>query len=254
MHIFIHLIFFNKYIFHIFMLFHDGDYFWACLECLLLHFVTFILFFSYPTVTFKSVRFLSFSYISLLTSFTLLFTSSYLITTSLNICISFKKYFKRLIMLFVISLNLAEVFGKTSNLFWGNAWEEQLYHGIFSESSFYLVHVLLLGLYLPKDVFIGSFPLLIFKWDQLFVFLNKFIYFIYLFLAVLGLRCCVRAFSSCSERGLLFVAVHELLIAVASHWGARALGMRASVVAARRLSSCGSRALEHRLSSCGAWT
>ena len=34
--------------------------------------------------------------------------------------------------------------------------------------------------------------------------------------------------------------------------GARALGARASVVAARWLSSCGSRALEHRLSSCGA--
>ena len=36
------------------------------------------------------------------------------------------------------------------------------------------------------------------------------------FLAVLGLRCCSWAFSSCSERGLLFVAVHRLLIAVAS--------------------------------------
>ena len=40
--------------------------------------------------------------------------------------------------------------------------------------------------------------------------------FIYLFLAVLGLRCCAWAFSSCGERGLLFVAVHELLIVVAS--------------------------------------
>ena len=39
---------------------------------------------------------------------------------------------------------------------------------------------------------------------------------IYLFLAVLGLRCCAWAFSSCSERGLLFIAVHGLLIAVAS--------------------------------------
>ena len=38
----------------------------------------------------------------------------------------------------------------------------------------------------------------------------------YLFLAELGFRCCVWASSSCSERGLLFVAVHELLIAVAS--------------------------------------
>ena len=45
---------------------------------------------------------------------------------------------------------------------------------------------------------------------------KKFIYFIYLFLAALGLRCCVRAFSSCGKRGLLFVAVHRLLTAVAS--------------------------------------
>ena len=42
------------------------------------------------------------------------------------------------------------------------------------------------------------------------------IYLFYLFLAALGLRCCTWAFSSCGERGLLFVAVHGLLIAVAS--------------------------------------
>ena len=35
-------------------------------------------------------------------------------------------------------------------------------------------------------------------------------------MAVLGLRFCARAFSSCSEQGLLFVAVRGLLIAVAS--------------------------------------
>ena len=50
----------------------------------------------------------------------------------------------------------------------------------------------------------------------LFFFFNLFIYFIYLFLAALGLRCCVRAFSSCGERGLLFIAVHGLLIALVS--------------------------------------
>ena len=44
-----------------------------------------------------------------------------------------------------------------------------------------------------------------------FLFINLF----YLFLAALGL-CCAQAFSSCSERGLLFVAVRGLLIAVAS--------------------------------------
>ena len=38
----------------------------------------------------------------------------------------------------------------------------------------------------------------------------------YLVLAVLGLHCCVWAISSCGEQGLLFIAVHGLLIAVAS--------------------------------------
>ena len=40
--------------------------------------------------------------------------------------------------------------------------------------------------------------------------------FILLFLAALGLCCCTQAFSSCGERGLLFVEVHGLLIVVAS--------------------------------------
>ena len=41
--------------------------------------------------------------------------------------------------------------------------------------------------------------------------------FCFLFvLAALGLRCCSQAFSTCGEWGLLFVAVHEPLIAVAS--------------------------------------
>ena len=38
----------------------------------------------------------------------------------------------------------------------------------------------------------------------------------YVFLAALGLHCCVWAFSSCREQGILFFAVHGLLIAVAS--------------------------------------
>ena len=44
----------------------------------------------------------------------------------------------------------------------------------------------------------------------------KFIYLIYLFLAVLVLRWCAWAFSSCSERGLLSFVVSGDLIAVAS--------------------------------------
>ena len=35
-------------------------------------------------------------------------------------------------------------------------------------------------------------------------------------MAVLCLCCCAWAFSSCGERGLLFIAVRGLLIAVAS--------------------------------------
>ena len=54
--------------------------------------------------------------------------------------------------------------------------------------------------------------------------------FIYLFLAVLGLRFCARAFSSCGKRGPLFIAVHGPLTIVASP------------IAECRLSSCGSRA------------
>ena len=60
---------------------------------------------------------------------------------------------------------------------------------------------------------------------------------------MLGLRCCMQAFSSCRERGLLFNAVRGLLIVVASHCRARtAPGARASVVLACRLSSCGAQA------------
>ena len=69
---------------------------------------------------------------------------------------------------------------------------------------------------------------------------------------MLGLHCCAWVFSSCGSRALPFLAVLGLLIAVASRCRARALGMSASVVVARGLSSCGSWALEHRLSSCGA--
>ena len=68
-----------------------------------------------------------------------------------------------------------------------------------------------------------------------YTFFKKFIYFIYLFLPVLGLRCCAQAFSSYGERELLFVVVRGLPIVVASRFGARALGAWASVVVAHRL-------------------
>ena len=64
-----------------------------------------------------------------------------------------------------------------------------------------------------------------------FFFLN----FIYLFLAVLGLRFCARAFSGCGERGPLFIAVRGPLTVAASPVAEHRLQTR-------RLSGCGSRA------------
>ena len=65
--------------------------------------------------------------------------------------------------------------------------------------------------------------------QSLFIYL-----FIYLFLAVLGLRFCARAFSSCGKWGPLFIAVRG------------SLTIAASLVVEHRLQTC-------RLSSCGSW-
>ena len=46
--------------------------------------------------------------------------------------------------------------------------------------------------------------------------IHYYYYYHFFFLAALGLCCCTWAFSSCSEQGLLFIAVRGLLIAVAS--------------------------------------
>ena len=61
------------------------------------------------------------------------------------------------------------------------------------------------------------------------------IYLFILFMAVLGLRFCERAFSSCGKRGPLFIAVRGPLTIVASFVAEHRLQTR-------RLSSCGSRA------------
>ena len=69
-----------------------------------------------------------------------------------------------------------------------------------------------------------------------FVFVLFIYLFIYLFiLAVLGLRFCATAFSSCGKRGPLFIAVRGPLSIVASLVAEHRLQMC-------RLSSCGSRA------------
>ena len=62
----------------------------------------------------------------------------------------------------------------------------------------------------------------------------------------------MQAFSSCGRVGAtLHCSVWASHCGGFSLWS-WALGMRASVVVAQRLSSCGSQALERRLSSCGA--
>ena len=71
-----------------------------------------------------------------------------------------------------------------------------------------------------------------------FIFFFNFLFIIYLlflFLAVLGLRFCVRAFSSCGEWGPLFIAVRGPLTIAASLVAEQRLQTL-------RLSSCDSRA------------
>ena len=90
----------------------------------------------------------------------------------------------------------------------------------------------LLGRYLGVEL-LGHVVILcltfFFKWE-LCIYL-----FIYLFLAVLGLRFCVRAFSSCGKWGPLFIAVRGPLTIAASPVAEHRLQTH-------RLSNCGSRA------------
>ena len=79
-----------------------------------------------------------------------------------------------------------------------------------------------------------------FEFLKMYLFKKKL--FIYLFMAVLGLRFYVRAFSSCGKRGPLFIAVRGPLTIVASLVAEHRLQTR-------RLSSCGSRAQP----LCGMW-
>ena len=83
-----------------------------------------------------------------------------------------------------------------------------------------------------------------------------------LLMAVLDLRCCAQAFSSCGKLRLLLVVVHGLLTVVASLVAEyRLQGTWDSVVAAYGLSNCSSWALELRLRNydaraqflCGMW-
>ena len=96
--------------------------------------------------------------------------------------------------------------------------------------------------------------------NNFYLFLIFIYLFIYLFLALQGLCCCVWAFSSCGQRGLLFVAACELLTAVASlvaQHGSQAQAQQlqhvGSVVVAHGLQSTGSVVVAHGLSCSAAW-
>ena len=73
-------------------------------------------------------------------------------------------------------------------------------------------------------------------------FFFKIFYLFILFMAVLGLRFCARAFSSCGKRGPLFITVRGPPTIAASPVAERRLQTR-------RLSNCGSRAQLF----CGTW-
>ena len=94
------------------------------------------------------------------------------------------------------------------------------------------VYVLWRNAYLTlSHILIGLFVTLLLKG----ILYKLFFFLIYLFMAVLCLRFCARAFSSCGKWGSLFIAVHGPLIIAASLVVEHRLQTR-------RLNNCGSRA------------
>ena len=78
-------------------------------------------------------------------------------------------------------------------------------------------------------------PVVGLTFEHIYIYIFLINLFINLFLAVLGLRFCARAFSSCGKQGPLFIAVRGPLTVAASLVVEHRLQTR-------RLSSCGSRA------------
>ena len=74
------------------------------------------------------------------------------------------------------------------------------------------------------------------------------IYYLFYFLAVLGLLCCMQAFSSCGKQGLLSSRDAQTSNCGGFCYGAQALGAWASVVAAHGPQRVGSVVVVHGLS------
>ena len=119
------------------------------------------------------------------------------------------------------------------------------YHGLRADFFLVLSNIVLsvcttvyLSIHLLKDILVAS---TFWQMNQAAINIHSqvfilFIYlFIYLFMAVLGLRFCARAFSSCGEWRPLFIVVRGPLTIEASLVAEHRLRMH-------RLSNCGSRA------------
>ena len=90
--------------------------------------------------------------------------------------------------------------------------------------------------------------------SRTFSFFYKFIYFILFIFGCVGSSLLRAGFLQLQRAGAtLRCGVRTPHCGVSSCCEARALGAQASIVVARRLSSCGLRALERRLSSFGTW-
>ena len=120
------------------------------------------------------------------------------------------------------------------NTFWQHQWKIttcRKFPGLlknFKSLYFYLTFLYLLIAHSTINLY--QMICIYFQW----IFLKLFIY-LFLFMVVLGLRFCARAFSSRGKRGPLFIAVLRPLTIAASLVAEHRLQMR-------RLSNCGSRA------------
>ena len=107
---------------------------------------------------------------------------------------------------------------QASSLYWPRFSENQN-----QNQEGYLPTYLYTHIHIYLFIYLSIYPfetlkreLILLLLDSVGLFASFFLNLIKLFLAVLGLLCCARAFFSCGEQGLLFVAVRGLLIVVAS--------------------------------------
>ena len=98
---------------------------------------------------------------------------------------------------------------------------------VFSQGSVRIVPFVDVFFFFFKPYFCFEFWFVGYDWEAFYLF-------IYLFMAVLGLRFCARVFSSCVKWGPLFIVVHGPLTIMASLAAEHRLQTH-------RLSNCGSR-------------